>query len=153
MSSNGTTGGKPTPVAGALASNVWVLGYESQWGDSNVPGMSKFLADVKRFAPSQIPDYYYMYGYSMARMETAVLRKAIAAGDLTRQGILDAKLHLGSVDMGGLMPSVNYTPSLGPVSRQTGISSVSSSTPGFLKGMKSFFTGQAAQGMRFGASG
>jgi ABC-type branched-subunit amino acid transport system substrate-binding protein len=153
MSSNGATTGKPTPVAGALASNVWVLGYMSQWGDRNVPGMSKFLADTKRFAPQQIPDYYYMYGYSMARMETAVLRKAIAAGDLTRQGVLNAKLHLGSVDMGGLMPPIDYSPSLGPAARKTGISSVSTSTPGFLKGIQSFFTGEAAQNMRFGASG
>jgi ABC-type branched-subunit amino acid transport system substrate-binding protein len=153
MSSDGTTKGKPTPVAGALASNVWVLGYESQWGDQNVPGMSKFLADVKRFAPGQIPDYYFMYGYSMARMETAVLRKAIGSGDLTREGILNAKLHLGSVDMGGLVPPVNYTPKLGPASRMTGISEVSSSTPGFLKGFKEFFTGEAAKGMQFPAAG
>jgi ABC-type branched-subunit amino acid transport system substrate-binding protein len=153
MSSDGTTKGKPTPVAGALAANVWVLGYESQWGDKNVPGMSQFLADVKRFAPGQIPDYYFMYGYSMARMETAVLRKAIASGNLTRQGILDAKLNLGSVDLGGLVPPVNYTPKLGPASRMTGISEVSSSTPGFLKGFKEFFTGAAAKGMQFPAAG
>ncbi|HTE60299.1 MAG TPA: ABC transporter substrate-binding protein, partial [Solirubrobacteraceae bacterium] len=95
MTSDGTTSGKPTAVAKALASNVWVLGYESQWGDMSVPGMAKFLADAKRYAPSQIPDYYFMYGYCQAKMETAVLRKALAAGDLTRAGILDAKLNLG----------------------------------------------------------
>jgi ABC-type branched-subunit amino acid transport system substrate-binding protein len=148
MSSNGTTSGKPTAVAKALAAHVWVLGYESQWGDPKVPGMSKFLADTKQHAPTQIPDYYYMYGYEMAKMETAVLRKAINSGNLTRAGILNAKLHLGSVDM-GLMPSINYTPSLGPAARQTGISKVSTSTPGFLKGFQKFFTGQAAKDMKF----
>jgi ABC-type branched-subunit amino acid transport system substrate-binding protein len=152
MSSNGTPSGKPTAVAGALAANVWVLGYESQWGDKSVPGMAQFLADTKKYAPSQIPDYYFMYGYGMAKMETAVLRKAIAAGDLTREGILDAKLHLGSVDMGGLLPPINYTPALGPVSRMTGISKVSSSTPGFLKGFRAFFKGEAASSMQFNAS-
>jgi ABC-type branched-subunit amino acid transport system substrate-binding protein len=152
MSADGTPAGKPTPVANALASNVWVLGYESQWGDTSAPGMASFLADTKKFAPAQIPDYYYMYGYSMARMETAVLRKAIAAGDLTRQGILNAKLHLGSVDMGGLMPPIDYTPALGPASRMSGLSKVSSSTPGFLKGFGSFFSGEAAKSMQFNAS-
>jgi ABC-type branched-subunit amino acid transport system substrate-binding protein len=152
MSSTGTPSGKPTPVAGALASNVWVLGYSAQWGDKNVPGMSRFLADTKKYAPSQIPDYYFMYGYSMARMEEAVLRKAVAAGDLTRQGILDAKLHLGSVDLGGLVPPVDYSPALGPASRMSGISSVSTSTPGFLKGFRGFFTGEAARGMHFNTS-
>jgi ABC-type branched-subunit amino acid transport system substrate-binding protein len=152
MSADGTTAGKPTPVAGALASNVWVLGYEAQWGDKSVPGMGKFLADTKRFAPAQIPDYYFMYGYAMAQMETAVLRKAIASGDLSRQGIVDAKLHLGSVNLGGLVPQINYTPALGPVSRMSGISRVSASTPGFLTQLQGYFTGTAAKSMHFEAS-
>jgi ABC-type branched-subunit amino acid transport system substrate-binding protein len=152
MTSNGTTSGKPTPVSKALANNVWVLGYESQWGDMRVPGMAKFLADTRRYAPQQIPDYYFMYGYSQAKMETAVLRKAIVAGDLTRQGILDAKLHLGKVDLGGLMPPLDSTPQLGPASRMSGISTVSTTTPGFLKGVRGFFMGDAAKGMQFTAS-
>jgi ABC-type branched-subunit amino acid transport system substrate-binding protein len=152
MTSDGTTSGKPTPVAKALGSNVWVLGYEAQWGDKSVPGMAKFLADAKRYAPSQIPDYYFMYGYAEAKMETAVLRKAIESGDLTRKGILDAKLHLGRVDLGGLVPPLDYTPSLGPASRMSGISKVSANTPGFLKGYRGFFMGEAAKSMTFQAS-
>ena len=152
MSSDGTTKGKPTAVAKALASNVWVLGYEAQWGDMSVPGMAQFLADTKRFAPSQMPDYYFMYGYAQAKVETAILRKAIANGDLTRAGILDAKLHLGTVDLGGLMPPVDYTPALGPSSRMSDISKVSSTTPGFLKAFQGFFTGEAAKSMEFKAS-
>jgi ABC-type branched-subunit amino acid transport system substrate-binding protein len=152
MTSNGTTSGKPTPVAKALANNVWVLGYESQWGDMKVPGMAQFLADTKTYAPSQIPDYYFMYGYSEAKMETALLRKAIAAGDVTRAGILKAKLNLGKVDLGGLMPPLDYTPGLGPASRMSGISKVSSNTPGFLKGVRGFFMGDAAKGMQFTAA-
>src|SRR5438132_9970479 len=113
----------------------------------SVPGMGKFLADAKRFAPTQIPDYYFMYGYSEAKMETAVLRKAIASGDLTRPGILNAKLNLGKVDFGGLMPALDYTPALGPAARMTGISRVSSTTAGFLKGFRGFFTGAAATSM------
>jgi ABC-type branched-subunit amino acid transport system substrate-binding protein len=152
MSSDGTTNGKPTAVAKALAGNVWVLGYEARWGDTSVPGMATFLADQKRFAPSQIPDYYFMYGYAEAKMETAVLRKAIAAGDLTRAGILDAKLHLGKVDLGGLVPALDYTPGLGPASRMSGISKVSSTSPGFLKGFTGFFMGDAARNMTFKAA-
>jgi ABC-type branched-subunit amino acid transport system substrate-binding protein len=152
MSSNGTTSGKPTAFAKAIASNVWVLGYSAQWGDMTVPGMGKFLADIKRFAPSQIPDYYFMYGYAQAKMETAVLRKAIAEGDLTRAGILDAKLNLGKVDLGGLVPALDYTPGLGPASRMSGISKVSPTTPGFLKGFRGFFEGEAASSMEFKAS-
>ncbi|MCW3049703.1 MAG: hypothetical protein JWO74_3987 [Solirubrobacterales bacterium] len=153
MSSDGTPKGKPTAVAKALASSVWVLGYEAQWGDKSAPGMAKFLADTKRFAPSQIPDYYFMYGYAQAKVETAILRKAIAGGALTRAAILDAKLHLGTVDLGGLMPPVDYTPGLGPASRMSEISKVSSTTQGFLKAVRGFFVGDAARSMTFKASG
>jgi ABC-type branched-subunit amino acid transport system substrate-binding protein len=149
MSSNGTPTGKPTPVAKALASNVWVLGYEAQWGDMSVPGMRKFLSDTKTFAPAQIPDYYYMYGYAQAQMETALLRKAIQSGGLTRQGILNAKLHLGTVDLGGLVPPLNYTPGLGPASRMTAIAKVDPGAPTFLKTVSPFFEGGAARGLQF----
>ena len=153
MTSDGTQQGKPTPVAKALAADTWVLGYTAQWGDKDASGMTRFLADTKKYAPKQIPDYYFMYGYAMAQMETAVLRKAIAAGDLTREGILNAKMHLGVVDLGELVPPVNYTPALGPASRRTGLSKIDPSEPGFLKGFKSFFTGEAAKNMQFEANG
>jgi ABC-type branched-subunit amino acid transport system substrate-binding protein len=153
MSSNGTPSGKPTPVAKALGSNVWVLGSATQWGNKNVPGMARFLSDTKKFAPAQIPDYYYIYGYAEAQMEAAVLRKAIQNGDLTRQGILDAKLHLGTVGLGGLMPPVDYTPRLGPASRMTGIAKVDAGAPTFLKAVSPFFEGDAARGLKFATSG
>ena len=153
MSSNGTPKGTPTPVAKALASNVWVLGYEAQWGNMSVPGMGQFLADAKRYAPAQIPDYYYMYGYAEAQMETAVLRKAIQAGDLTRQGILNAKLHLGTVELGGLVPPLDYSPALGPASRTTEIAKVDPNGPTFLKTVSPFFEGAAAKSLVFTKSG
>jgi len=153
MSSNGTPSGKPTPVAKALGSGVWVLGSATQWGNKTVPGMAKFLSDTKQFAPGQIPDYYYIYGYAEAQMEAAVLRKAIQNGDLTRQGILDAKLHLGRVGLGGLMPPLDYSPRLGPASRMTGIAKVDSGAPTFLKPVSPFFEGTAARGLKFTTAG
>jgi ABC-type branched-subunit amino acid transport system substrate-binding protein len=153
MTANGMPGGKPTPVAKALASNVWVLGYEAQWGNMHVPGMQQFLSNTKKYAPTQIPDYYYMYGYAQAQMETALLRKAIESKDLTRQGILNAKLHLGQVNLGGLVPPLNYTPSLGPASRMTEIGKVTVGAPTFLKTVSPFLEGTAARGLQFTTSG
>ena len=153
MTKNGTnTDTNHTPVYPALGGgNVWVLGYEAQWGDTNVSGMAKFLDDTTKFGNGQIPDYYYMYGYALAKVEAAILKKAIENGDLSRQGILNAKLNLGSVDLGGLLPSVNYTPSLGPVSRMTNISVVDPTVQGFLKPKSSFFESDAAKNMKFGS--
>jgi len=149
MSANGLPSGKPTPVAKALAGHVWVLGYQAQWGDMSAPGMAKFLADTKTYAPTQIPDYYYMYGYAEAKVEAAIISKAIANKDLTRQGFLNAKLNLGTVDEGGLIPPVTYTSTPGPAARETAISVVDPATPGFLKLIRPYFEGAAAKSLTF----
>jgi ABC-type branched-subunit amino acid transport system substrate-binding protein len=153
MSSTGVPSGKPTPIAKALTATTWVLGYEAQWGDMSAPGMAQFLALTKQYAPKQIPDYYYMYGYCEAEVEAAILRKAIADKDLTRQGILNAKLHLGTVNLGGLMPPVTYTTTPGPAARETEISAVDPSVPGYLKVIRPFFESTAAREMVFGSGG
>jgi hypothetical protein len=90
-----------------------------------------------------------MYGYCLALMEKAVLAKAIANNDLSRQGVLNAKLNLGPVDFGGLIPNANYTPKLGPADRQTGIYQVTTSSPGYLKQIEPYFTSSAGQNMTF----
>ena len=151
MTSTGAQGGKPTPIEQAMV-GVWVLGYEAQWGDTSVPGMSQFLAVQKQYSPNQVPDGYYMYGYCLAEMEKDLLAKAIANKDLTRQGILNAKLNLGSLNFGGLIPNADYTPNLGPADRQTGIYQVDLSTPGYLKQIQPYFTSPAAQSMTFSSS-
>ncbi|MHB8328215.1 MAG: ABC transporter substrate-binding protein [Acidimicrobiales bacterium] len=146
ITSDGTPAGKPTPVAAALT-GAWVLGFEAQWGDTNVPGMAQFLKVHDKYAASQVPDGYYMYGYCLAQMEQALLTKAIAAGDLTRAGILKAKLHLGTVDFGGLIPTADYTPSLGPADRETDISQVDPTVTGLLKVIQPYFESSAAKNL------
>jgi ABC-type branched-subunit amino acid transport system substrate-binding protein len=152
MTSTGTPSGKPTPIEPALQ-GAWVLGYEAQWGDTSAPGMAQFLADAKKYAPNQPPDGYYMYGYCMAEMEAAMLKKAIEAKNLTRQGILNAKLNLGQVDFGGLIPTANYSPSLGPADRETTIAEVdkSAGASGFLKTIKPFFESGVARSLQLGS--
>ena len=113
ITSTGGATGKATPIAKVMA-GAWVLGFAAAWGDTSVPGMAQFMAITHRYAASQVPDGYYMYGYCMAMMETDMLRKAIAAKDLSRAGILTAKEHLGTVDFGGLIPTATYTPANGP---------------------------------------
>ncbi len=148
MSSTGDSTGKATPVAPALK-GVWVLGYEAQWGDTSVPGMAAFLAAQRQYFPNQVPDGYYMYGYCLALMERSVLAKAIAAKDLSRPGVLNAKLNLGAIDFGGLIPNANYTPNLGPADRQTGIYQVDPTALGYLKQIQPYFTSSAAESMTF----
>lgn len=148
MTSDGTATGTKTPVFPAFAGgNVFVLGYEAGWGDTSVSGMAQFLADHDKYFPAQAPDGYYMYGYCQAEMEVAVLKKAIESNDLSRTGILNAKLNLGPVDFGGLIPSLTYTPQLGPADRQTDIAVVDATSPGFLKIVQPYFESAAAKSL------
>jgi ABC-type branched-subunit amino acid transport system substrate-binding protein len=148
MTSTGVASGTRTPVYQAMLGQ-WVVGYGAAWGDTGVPGMSQFLQVQQQYSPNQPPDFYYMYGYCLALMERGVLAKAIAAGNLTRQGVLQAKLNLGSVDFGGLIPTADYTPALGPADRQTDIAVVDANSPQFLKLLQPYFESTAAQSLTF----
>jgi ABC-type branched-subunit amino acid transport system substrate-binding protein len=151
MTKDGTAAGAKGPLfpvlTGAAGGSTWVLGYEAGWGDSSASGMAQFLADHDKYFPTQAPDGYYMYGYAQAEMEVAILKKAIESNDLSRQGILNAKLNLGAVDFGGLIPSLTYTPNLGPADRITDIAQVDPTAPGFLKIIKPFFESSAAKNL------
>ena len=138
---DGTKGGKPTPVAGALAKQTYVLAFAAPWG-SDVPGMAQMLADQKQYAPKQIPSEYFTFGYAQGKIIGAILKKAVENGDLSRAGILKAKESLGSVDLGGLAPSPDYTSGGSPVSTKSIIARVDKGTTGFLKPVASGVTGQ-----------
>ena len=151
MTSTGTTSGKPTPVEQALV-GAWILGYEAPWGDTSVPGMADFLKALQQYTPGQIPDGYYMYGYCLGLMEGKLLQKAISAGDLSRQALINDRKNLGSIDFGGLIPAADYTPNLGPADRQTDISQVDTTSPGFAHQIQPFFSSTAAKNMTFASA-
>lgn len=145
MSKDGTQKGEPTPIAKALQKSAWVMQIASTWGDTSKPGMQQFLDDAKQFAPKQIPDPYFMYGYVSGKIQGAILQKAIAGKDLSRKGIYSAKLSVGKVDLGGLMPDVEYTKTPAPNSRSTQLATVDATAPGFLKPLAGPFEGAVAK--------
>jgi ABC-type branched-subunit amino acid transport system substrate-binding protein len=148
MTATGATGAKPTPIEPAMV-GAWVLGFEAAWGDTSVPGMAQFLSIQKKYYPAQVPDGYYMYGYCLAEVEAKILSNAIAAKNLTRAGILNAKEHLGTFSFGGLIPPATYTPANGPADRETDIGQVDTTSPGFLKIIKPYFESSVAKSMTF----
>lgn len=151
LTDKGDASGTPTKVA-PLLKGTWVLGYLGAWGDTSLAGMTQFLADHDKYAATQVPDGYYEYGYAFAQVEAAFLKKAIEANDLTRTGILNAKENLGSVSLGGLLPDVNYTTSLGPVSLASSISAIDPTATGFLKPLVKAFISDAAKSIDFKAT-
>ena len=132
ITEDGTSGAKPTPVAAALKGAI-VTSFSAPWASQEAPGMEQLVADQKQYAPDQTPSIYFALAYSQGMVVEQILRKAIESGDLTRDGILAAKENLGEVDLGGITPAVTYTPEGGPPSRQTLITEIDPSVPGFLK--------------------
>lgn len=80
----------------------------AEWGDLTQPGMKEMLDNMKKYAPDQVPDGFFQFGYSQAKVVHAILKKAIENRDLTRAGTLKAFESLKNVDLGGLYPSATY---------------------------------------------
>jgi len=155
MTTNGTTSGKPTAAEPAMQ-GAWVLGYLAPWGTTKKSaGMKLMLEATHRYFPTQIPDGYYEYGFGQAWIESALLKKVIKSGHITRTEVLKAKTHLGSVSTGGLLPTARYTPKGGPADRETEIAMVTKTDgkQGFVKMIKGFFTTKLAKKMTFTSSG
>jgi hypothetical protein len=84
-------------------------------------------------------------------VQTAILRKAIENGDLTRAGILKAKESLGTVDLGGLAPNVSYSSQPGPPTRKSLITRIDPKVAGFLKAVSSEHGSAVADSLSIGA--
>ena len=92
-----------TALKDYLEANFYLVAEGPAWGDtSSAPAMEELLADVAEFAPDQEPDGYFVFGYAAARAVTQVLEEAVANGDLSREGIVEAMNGLEEIDLGGL---------------------------------------------------
>ena len=79
-----------------------VVAEGSTWGDDSVPGMATMIERLEEYAPDQEPDYYFTFGYLQAHAVVQVLEAAVANGDLSREGIIEALNSLGTVSFEGL---------------------------------------------------
>ena len=149
MTEDGVAGSAPTPIAAAL-DGVLVTMFAAPWGDPAVPGMEQMLADQAEYAPDQPPSVYFTFGYAQAKVQAAILAKAIASGDLSRAGILAAKTSLGDVDLQGLVPDVTYGGEADFPSRASLIQAIDATQPGFLRTVEPSFLGTGAESYRLG---
>ena len=72
-----------------------------------MPGAVAMMERMATYAPDQAPDYYFAAGYVMAMASAGALEKAVANGDLSREGILKASTQM-SVDFEGLSGEYQY---------------------------------------------
>jgi ABC-type branched-subunit amino acid transport system substrate-binding protein len=80
------------------------LGAGPQFED-DTPGMTALRDDLETYGPNiPVPDEevnaFFFFGYSQAQTFHEVLEVAVANGDITRAGILEAIPQLQNVDMG-----------------------------------------------------
>ncbi len=147
MTKTGALGAPATPIAPALTKSTYVTAFGTPWGNPNAPGMAAMLAAVKKYDPSQLPSVYFELAWMQTHLAAAILQKAIQDKDLTRQGMLNARLHLGSFDTGGITQAIDYTSALGPPSTKSIISRVDPSVLGFLKPIESAYQGTDSSGL------
>lgn len=137
-------------IAPYLQQYVTIVAEGTEWGDPSVPGMSKMVSGLTQFAPQQQPDYYFAFGYNQGRAMTAVLEKAVAAGDLSRDGILEASSQLGTLSFEGLTGDYQYGPAdTRNPPRSSTLFKVDPAKPFGLATLKYNFTSAAAQAYEF----
>ena len=100
-----------SPVVDYIEKYVWLAGEGAEWGESNdAPGMNEIAGDIAQFKPDQAPNVWFITGYNQARAISAMLEKAVADGDLSREGIMKALATMPNVNFGGLTGNYNYGP-------------------------------------------
>jgi hypothetical protein len=128
-----------------------VTSFAAPWGDHATPGMQQLVADHDRYSAKTPPSIYFTLAYAQGQVQAAILKKAIQSGNLTRDGILKAKENLGTVDLGGIAPSVNYTPQPGPPTRKSLITRIDPTVPGFLATVAAAHGSKVADQLDIGA--
>ncbi len=106
----GTTA-QPSPLVPYLRQYVWVVtDAQCAWGETKegCEGMKELLENHQKFGKDQPPDYYFIFGYTQARVVHQILEKAVEQGDLTRAGVVKAFESLKNVNMGGLLNPISY---------------------------------------------
>jgi ABC-type branched-subunit amino acid transport system substrate-binding protein len=149
ITKDGSLKAKPTPIAPALKGAL-VTSFSAPWGDPNAPGMKDVVAHHDEYEAGAPPSIYFALAYAAGKVQAAILRKAIDAGDLSRAGILKAKQSLGTVDLGGITPDVTYSTKAAPPSTKSLITRIDPSVEGFLKPVEQNYGSDVADGLGTG---
>lgn len=105
------TAEKPSPILPYISQRLWVVtDAQCAWGEvgTGCEGMKELIDNHKKFGGDQPPDYYFVFGYTQARVVHQILEKAVEMGDLTREGVVKAFESLKKVNMGGLLNPISY---------------------------------------------
>jgi len=109
------TGSNPTYTFQLLDTDLGQVLSDSYFQSSyfvalgtDVPGMQPMIDALKAAYPDRRPSDNFIVGWVYSMAMEAVLRQAIANGDLTREGVIAAANSLTGIDYQGLAPSTSY---------------------------------------------
>lgn len=129
-----------------LFKNLFIVTGIATWGE-DVPGMTKMLEDVKKYKPDQVPNGFFVFGYTQASVVSKLLEQAVKNGDLSREGMYRAFTELKDIDTGGLLPKLSYgpTPNDRVPSRQSRVYVVDNDAPAKTKAITDYFVSDIAK--------
>jgi ABC-type branched-subunit amino acid transport system substrate-binding protein len=98
---------KPEVIPPAVFANFhWVTGM-TYWGE-NVPGMPKFLEAYEKYGKQLAPpDFYMLMSYVGGVQGIEIIKRAIEAGDVTREGLLAQIPKMENFDANGLIQPIS----------------------------------------------
>jgi hypothetical protein len=104
------TADKPSPIK-PIVEKALQCSFGVTWGDPTAPGEAVKLAAVAKYAPDIKPgDGPFTVGWVQSIVTANILAKAMANGDMTRDGLIAAFEQQKNIDFGGTAPSVSYGP-------------------------------------------
>lgn len=135
-----------SPLLPYLKANYLVASEGTTWGDTSVLGMKEMIDAQQQYAPSQTPDPYFVFGYGEAWSVAQVLEKAVAMGDLSRDGIINAMNSITTMKYDGLFGDYGWgKPADRNPPRISTVFSVDETVPGGLKVVKKGIESAAAK--------
>jgi ABC-type branched-subunit amino acid transport system substrate-binding protein len=102
---------KPSPLVPYMQQNLWIVTDQGcGWAETGkgCEGSKLMQDNLAKYASDQVPDYYFSFGYTQAMGIHAILEKAVAMRDLTRDGLAKAFEGVKSVDTGGLRYALGF---------------------------------------------
>jgi ABC-type branched-subunit amino acid transport system substrate-binding protein len=96
-----------TAIGAELSERYFQSAYQVPWG-TDVSGMWAMQGVLRESYPSRRPSDGFVIGWVESIAMREVLEVAIAEGDLTRQGVIDAANSVTDLDFRGLAPPQSY---------------------------------------------
>ena len=99
----------PNVIPAAVFSRFYWMNGLPFWGE-DVKGMDTFLAAYEKFGKRLAPpDFYILISYIQGLGQLEALRRAIEAGDATREGFTRALVAIDDWTAGGMHQTIDFT--------------------------------------------